>query len=224
MSTPKTKQVKVIYQTPAFRLSYPALFTPQPTLNDKPGAPDVKYSITMNFPKSTTAAALKSAKHPASNWMPTDDLKAFYGEIVKCAKANFGPDVDLNSLKLVKFRNGDAPKTNGSVDENAKGFVVIRSSSKEMPKCLRQDKTVITMENAGEIYAGCWARAILTIAPFVKPERGVTVYLAGVQKLADDGAFSSRPRVEDEFDAVAAEGASNDAAGAGTQEKMPWDN
>jgi hypothetical protein len=85
---------------------------------------------------------------------------------------------------------------------------------------LRQDKTVIT--DPSELYPGCWVRAVLTIVPFLKPNHGVTVYLAGIQKLADDATFSSRPRVEDEFDAVASE--TTDAAGAGQLTKNPWED
>ena len=94
--------------------------------------------------------------------------------------------------------------------------------TKDKPKCLRQDKTVITDPN--ELYPGCWARAVLTIAPFLKPQHGVTIYLAGVQKLADDLTFSSRPRAEDEFDAIAVEGQAADGSGVVAQEeKDPWD-
>ena len=209
--TTQNKQVKNTYITAAFRLSYPALFEPVDTLN-KDGKK--KYTITMLFPKKSTAEALKAAKHPASTWLPGDNCAGFYAEICKIARANFGPEVDLKTLKLTKFRDGDKPKeSTGKVDDNEKGYIVVRttSSSENKPDCLRQDKTRIT--DPGELYPGCWVRAVLTIAPFLKPNHGVTIYLAGVQKLADDATFSSRPRAEDEFDAVASEG--QDASGAG---------
>lgn len=209
----QSKQVRVVYQTPAFRLSYPALFEARETLNG-----DFKFSATMLFPKAETAARLKAEKHAAATWVPTDGMKAFYQEIVRVARANFGPDVDLGTLKLTRFRDGDKPKESGKTDENEKGYIIIRTTSKDKPKCLRQDKTIIV--DAGELYPGCWVRAVLTIAPFSKPTHGVTVYLAGIQKLADDAPFSSRPRVEDEFDAVAAD---TDAPGAGILEKNPWE-
>ena len=196
------KQMRVTYQTPAFRLSYPSLFEAKPTLNDKPGAPDLKYGITMLFPKKAVAEALKAQKHKAAQWMSTDNCMGFWSEIVKVARGNFGPEINLQGLKLTKFRDGDKPKeTSGKIEENEKGFIVVRTTSKDKPQCLRQDKTVIT--DPGELYAGCWVRGLLTIAPFYKPNHGVTIYLAGVQKLADDAPFSSRPRAEDEFDAVA---------------------
>lgn len=178
----------------------------------------------MLFPKAETVQLLTNAKHPATTWMPKDNMKAFWQEIVRIARANFGPDVNLATLKLTNFRDGDKPKASGKTDENEKGYIVVRTTSKEKPKCLRQDKTVIT--DAGELYPGCWARAILTIAPFTQPQHGVTIYLAGIQKLADDNTFSSRPRVEDEFDAVAADapaGAASVAPGEGAVEKKPWE-
>ena len=210
----KNQQVRVTYQTPAFRVSYPALFEPKETLNG-----DKKFQLTMLFPKAETAQKLKAANHPAAAWVPTDDMKAFKQEITRVARGNFGPDVDLLGLKLTRFRDGDKPKDNGKIEENDKGYFVVRTTCNEKPKCLRQDKTVIT--DPSEIYPGCWARAILTIAPFSKPSHGVTIYLAGVQKLADDTTFSGRPRVEDEFDAVASD--SLDSAGAGQVAKNPWE-
>jgi hypothetical protein len=219
--TTNTKQIRVTYQTPAFRLSYPALFEAVETLNG-----DKKFMATMLFPKADVAAKFKAEKHPASTWMPADNMKALYQEVVRVARSNFGPDVELGSLKLPKFRDGDKVKDNGKIDENEKGYIVIRTTSKEKPKCLRQDKTVIGPEGSSELYPGCWVRAVLTIAPFLKPNHGVTVYLAGIQKLADDAAFSSRPRVEDEFDAVASSPSApaGAAAGEGAVTKNPWED
>jgi len=204
----QSKQVRSTYITCAFRLSYPALFEPQPVLGNENKK---KYGITMLFPKKSTAEALKAAKHPASTWMPTDNCAGFWAEICKIARANFGPNVNLKDLKLTKFRDGDQPKASGKIDDNEKGYIVVRSATDTRPDCLRQDKTRIT--DPSELYPGCWVRAVLTVAVFVKPQRGVTVYLNGVQKLADDTPFSSRPRAEDEFDAVATETAAADGSG-----------
>ncbi|MFA5186864.1 MAG: ssDNA-binding protein [Patescibacteria group bacterium] len=218
------KQMRVTYQTTAFRLSYPSLFEAKETLNSKPGAPDLKYGITMLFPKKAIAEALKAKKHPAHLWIATDTCAGFWSEIVKVARGNFGPKINLAGLKLTKFRDGDKPKDSGKIEENEKGYIVVRTTSKDKPQCLRQDKTVIT--DPGELYAGCWVRALLTIAPFYKPNHGVTIYLAGVQKLADDQPFSSRPRAEDEFDAVAmdASGVAADGSGVVASEGAnPWE-
>ena len=216
----QNKQVRVTYITQAFRLSYPALFEPVAVMGNELKK---KYSVTMLFPKKSTADALRAAKHPASTWLPIDNCAGFYAEICKVARANFGPEVDLKTLKLTKFRDGDKPKEgSGKIDDNEKGFIVVRSSSDTRPDCLRQDKTRIT--DPGELYPGCWVRAVLTIAPFLKPQHGVTIYLSGVQKLTDDATFSSRPRAEDEFDAVASEGVDNTGAGPVKTEDagQPW--
>lgn len=219
--TQNAKQVRVTYQTPAFRLSYPALFEAVMA----PGGTKAKFGITLLFPKKATAEALKASKHPASTWIQTDNCAGMWQEICKVARANFGPEVDLKSLKLTKFRDGDKPKeSSGKIDDNEKGYIVVRSSSETRPDCLRQDKTRITAENTGELYPGCWVRAVLTIAPFVHKigGRGVTVYLNGIQKLADDTTFSARPRVEDEFDAVASEGPEVSAAPASGGDELPF--
>jgi hypothetical protein len=65
------------------------------------------------------------------------------------------------------------------------------------------------------------------VSPFVHKVggRGVTIYLAGIQKLADDTTFSSRPRAEDEFDAVATgEGSVPAPAAIPAGEKDPWES
>lgn len=204
----KNQQVRKVFQTPAFRLSYPALFEAIDTRMNKTGVPtakDLKFGCTMLFPKSTTVAALKAARHPASTWMSEDNGAALWQTIQQVARGNFGPERDLTTLKLTKFHDGDKPRpTTGKMDDNAQGYIWVKTTSRDKPTLLRQDKTVIV--DPAELYAGCWVRAVLTVAPFTMPEHGVTLYLAGIQKLADDQTFSSRPRVEDEFDAVAAEG------------------
>jgi hypothetical protein len=211
------KVVRTTYTTPAFRLSYPALFEPREVMGN---ATKKQYQATMLFPKAETVAALKNAGNKVTHLMAKDDLRGMYEEILKVARANFGPQVDLKTLKLTKFRDGDQPREqSGKVDDNEKGYIVVKTSTGEKngrPQVLRADKTPIV--DPGEAYAGCWCRAVLTIAPFHKPNRGVTIYLVGIQKLADDAAFSSRPRAEDVFDAVGAEG--EEAAGSGP---MPWE-
>lgn len=202
MTQQNNKQIRVTYITPAFRLSFPALFEPVAVMGDETKK---KYGATMLFPKKSTVEALKAVNHPAAKYMAADNCAAFYQEMCKVARGNFGPDVDVKSLKITKFRDGDKPRDSGKLDDNEKGYIVVRTSTgeKNKPQCIDQAKKPIT--DPSILYPGCWVRAVLTVAPFVKPTRGVTVYLVGVQKLADDTTFSSRPRVEDEFDAVAVE-------------------
>ena len=200
--TPNNKQIRFTYKTPAFRLSYPALFEPQAVMGDETKK---KYGVTMLFPKKSLVETMTAANHPAAKYMSKDNCAAIYQEICKVARGNFGPEVDLKSLKLTKFRDGDKAKDSGKTDDNEKGYIVVRTSSNEKnkPQCIDQATKAITDPTL--LYPGCWVRAILTVAPFYKPQHGVTLYLVGIQKLADDATFSSRPRVEDEFDAVAVE-------------------
>jgi hypothetical protein len=174
----------------------------------------------MLFPKGPLAKELKAKKHPASTWIDENGVTGLWNEIQAVARGNFGPDVALDSLKLPKFRDGDKAKENGKMEESAAGCIVVKTSSKDRPQLFRADKTPIT--DAGELYAGCWVRAVLTVAPFLKPQHGVTIYLAGIQKLADDAAFSGRPRCEDEFDAVAADAVAP-VAQAQTAMKQLWE-
>lgn len=224
--TKQDKSIKVIYQTPAFRISYPTLFEPKADLNGK-----MKFSLQMLFPKTVLAKQLKAAKGPASTLISEDNLKGLYQECVKVAKQTFGPEVDISQLKMPNFRDGDKPKLNGKVEENAKGMIVLNASTNERPKVLRTDKTQI--EDKDEVYPGCWCRAVLCIASFNMPgAKGVTMYVNGVQKLADDQTFSGRARVEDVFDDTAAElgaGPTDNFLGVGVEApkaepKNPWED
>ena len=67
------KQVRVTYITPAFRLSYPALFEAQAVMGDETKK---KFSVTMLFPKKAKTAELVAAKHAAATWLPTDNCAA----------------------------------------------------------------------------------------------------------------------------------------------------
>lgn len=214
------KTIRAPYQTTAFRLSYPSLFEATPDMNG-----NLKFSITMLFPKKDVVAQMKKANHPAAKYCAEDNCAGFWLEVNKVLRANFGPEAKPADFKITAFRDGDQPKKNGKVDENAKGFIWTKATStlKSPPKCLRQDKTEITKMDEGELYAGCWARALLQISPFSKAARGVTYYIIGVQKIADDQAFSGRPRVEDEFDSVAESMDSPVAPASAGASANPWE-
>lgn len=198
----QNKKVVETFHTPAFRLSYPVLFQPKPVMgNDS----KLQYSITMLFPKAETVQALKNANHPTSRWLDDQNLNGFKQAMIRVARGNFGPEVDLQSLKFPKLRDGNKPKpVSQKIDDNEKGYIVVRTTSNSKPQVIRQDKTYIPEEKADEVYPGCWVRAVISISSFTHKVggRGVALYFAGIQKLADDTAFSSRPRIEDEFDAV----------------------
>ena len=210
------KKVVSNFVTPAFRLSYPALFEAVAMMGDENKK---KFAATMLFPKKSKVAEIR-ASCSAGKFLSDDNLAGFYGEITKIARANFGPEVDLKTLKLPKFRDGDKPKDSGKIEENEKGYIVVKTTSETKPQCLSADKTRV-LTDPNELYPGCWVRALLTIAPFVwQGRKGVTLYLVGIQKLGDDAAFSSRVRAEDEFDAVAGEAPVTEAPSAAA----PWES
>ncbi|MDD4352278.1 MAG: DUF2815 family protein [Candidatus Gracilibacteria bacterium] len=193
----QSKVIRHIYTTTAFRVSYPDLFVPKAQMGD---TNKMRYTLNMLFPKKAIVEALQNSGHRVSKYLATDELKGFKIAMAKNARANFGPEVNLAALKITKFRDGDLAKESGRIDENEKGYIVVRTSSKDKPRCYGPD--MVEIIDPTEIYAGCWARAALTISPFFKPQHGVTIYLNHVQKIADDAAFSSRPRAEDAFDAI----------------------
>lgn len=200
--TQQNKSIKEKYMTAPFRVSYPSVFEPVAAMGNE----NKKiFSLTMLFPKKSIVDGL-TIPEAIKALIARDNCAAFYSKLTANARANFGPEVDLKSIRLTKFRDGDKPKEqSGKIEENEKGYIVVRTTTdaKFKPQVFRMNKTPMT--DPTELYPGCWARAVLEIAPFYKPNRGVTIYLVGVQKLADDVTFSSRPRCEDEFDSVASE-------------------
>lgn len=182
-----TKRIFETVITPAFRVSFPALFEP---VEYPVGSGQKKYSVTMYIPKTT-------------------DLTSFKLAIKKVAVGSFGADIDLSTLKLPLFRDGDKPTQTGKIIAEAKGCWVVKATSKEKIDVILQDKSPATPD---DMYSGCWARAVIAVGSYIHPVggRGVTLYLNGVQKIKDDTAFSGRPRVEDVFDAIVSEPIGND--------------
>ncbi len=208
------------FVTPAFRLSYPALFEAQEVM----GNPNQKkYSVTMLFPKKEMVERLIKEGHAAAKLLDQTNLGGLKMVVQKIARANFG-ERDFKSLRFPKLRDGDQPKDSGKIDENEKGYFIVKASSNEKnkqglanpkPQCLRANRTPIT--DPGELYPGCWVRAYISVAPFRHTTGdGIGLYLIGVQKVADDTAFSSRPRAEDVFDDVVSNEGGQTQAAPGT--------
>src|SRR5574343_196708 len=174
------KKVFKPFITPNFRVSWPAVFEAKPDPNGR-----LKYGVTMLFPKTTDLGGLKQA-------------------ILAAAKEAFGEGVDMAALKLPKFRDGDKPTDTGKMLDGASGCWVLKASSSERPDVVDQKRQ--PMVSKDDFYAGCWARAQITIGAYSHPVggRGIGLYLNNVQKVKDDTQFSGRQRAVDVFDEVAA--------------------
>jgi hypothetical protein len=183
----KSNRVK----TGIFRLSFPALFEPKAG----PEGGKEKYSITMLFPKSDQKSLniLRKAAY--------DEIVRKWGQDRTKWPANlramdFRTYLSITGKDGWPFRDGDAQTLDGYA-----GMVSIKASSNEPPGVV--DQRVQPVQDAGEVYAGCYCRA--TIVPFVfdKPiNKGVSFGLRNVQFVKDGQPFSGRTRPEDDFDVI----------------------
>lgn len=178
MSDNKTeKKGRNIVKTPEFRVSFPAVFTPKAAAEGQ----ELKYSITMLFPKDADLGVLKAA-------------------VVEAVKEKWGADKAKwpKNLRL-PFRDGSEKDYDGYQDA-----VFCSASSKMRPGLVDQAlQPILTPE---EFYGGCYARATLSVFAYDKAgNKGVSFGLRNIQKVRDGEAFSGRTKPENDFDAIPVE-------------------
>lgn len=186
--------------TPVGRVSFPHIF--EAKVNDNNGK--LQWSLVLAFPKTPEMIA---------------ELKKLKGVMEKVAKKNFGEAVDLTTLRMKTFKDGDKPNQNGVVREEWKGYYLLNLACNAegmnamRPGVVGPNKETLT--DATQFYPGCWAKAQVCVASFQHKigGRGVTLYLANIQKTRDDAPLAGGPRAEDVFDVVATENDGGVAAG-----------
>ncbi len=138
---------------------------------------DPKFSITMLFDKKTDLTKLKAMARDA-------------------AKERWGDKLPAN------LRN---PFHDGSEKEHLDGYgpdvIFVRASTKTRPGIVDAQRNNIV--SAEEFYAGCWARATLTVFCYDNNgNKGVSFGLLNLQKLRDGESFSARVPADEDFDSV----------------------
>lgn len=169
--------------TPPFRVSYPNLF--QPKKNELNGKDE--YSVVALFPKDADLSKLKAAAQDA---------------IVK----KWGPDKAKWPQNLrTPFRDqGERAKDGKLPGGYEAGAIYLNLKSSMRPGIVGPDVQPIMDQT--EIYAGCWARALVNVYAYdQKGNRGVSFSLQHIQKLKDGDPLGGRMRVEDAFTPVASE-------------------
>lgn len=170
----KSEFVKIT--TPKFRVSFPSVFQPKSFEGQAP-----KYSVVMLFEKTADLAAMKKAA------------------MEKAIEA-FGPKETWPKNFKWPFKNGDdKPELQGYP-----GSIVVTASCKadNRPGVVDRNLSAITEED-GAFYAGCYARATVSVFPFDKAgNRGVSFGLLNLQKLGDGEAFSGRKAASADFEAI----------------------
>jgi hypothetical protein len=173
--------------TPEFRASYCNVWEPGETPSG-----DLKYSISMIFPKETTNV---------------DELRA-------AIKQKIVDTLGADEKKWPKglknpLRDGDTERDG----EEYKGCWFMNAGSKNAPGVVGVD--VKPIMDRDEFYSGCYARASINFFYFdQKGNRGVGVGLNNLMKTKDGERLDGRRSAEAEFADFAVEGASKtDATG-----------
>lgn len=167
--------------TPVFRASYANVWEPAPTQSG-----ELKYSISMIFPKDTDLSAIRAA-------------------IKQCITDKLGPDEKKWPKGLKNpLRDGD---TDRDADEYQNAFFM-NAASKNQPGIVGPD--VQPLLDRDEFYSGCWARATINFFYYDKNgNRGVGVGLNNLMKVKDDARFDGRASATSDFSSFAAEDSSD---------------
>lgn len=182
----KKDSKNIRYVTPYFRVSFPNVFKPKAAFRGN----EPTYNIQMLFPKDGKMKA---------------DLTELKDLIKQAAKKKFGDKLPGTVKNPFKWPLNDG---NEKELDNYKGMIYANAKSKFKPGIIDKDKNEIL--DASEFYAGCWARATISIYGFeIKdPEThavisyGVAFGLDNLQKVKDDTSFSGKKNAKDDFDEI----------------------
>lgn len=157
--------------TPVFRASYANVWEPAPSPSG-----DMKYSISMIFPKDTDLTAVKKA-------------------IEDCVIDALGSDKSKWPKGLKNpLRDGD---TDRDSPEYQNSFF-LNAGSKNQPGIVGPN--VQPLLDRDEFYSGCYARATINFFYYDKNgNRGVGVGLNNLMKVKDGERFDGRRTAEDDF-------------------------
>lgn len=177
--------------TPTFRVSYPSVF--EKRLNKLSGKQE--YSVMAIFPKGTDLTELKAAANAA--------IVEKWG----ADKAKWPKDPATGAIKI---RNPFRPhedrkdKETGALPEGmeAGGLYLTLRAEKNRPQVVDQKKNEIL--DPSDFYAGCWARASVTVYAYqhASGNCGVNFGLNNLQKVKEGDPLGSRTRAQDDFQPV----------------------
>ena len=174
--------------TPAFRISYPKLITPD---LGPGGAGEPKFSIRMLFPKNMDAADAERLEL----------MRKCCGQV---ARAFFCKKPEDQLPKALKKPIHDGDGEDGKKGEGGFWTANARTNAENKPECVDQEKEHMDDERVKrEIYPGCWCRAHISIGATDKAgSKCVFFVLNHVQKVKDDTRLAGKGSADDCFDAV----------------------
>lgn len=139
------------------------------------------------------------------------DLSELIKVVKETAERAFGKNVNPQKLQL-PIKDG-----NEHNDETYKGHKFIRLKSTRPIKCIGRSKEDIDPES---IYAGCYARALVSAGSYDMANKGVTLIPHAIQFVRDGEALGGSRAVKlDAFDALEGAGAES---GWGDDDVIPF--
>lgn len=192
--------------TEEFRVAFPNLFEPSaPVINGKAqGEP--MYSVVMLFDSEDKVKPLKEAA-------------------VRVAKAKWGENVDLKSLRF-PFKRGDeeAKKASQKGKDGSfyEGTTVLKANSKYAPGVVGPDKQDLLDRQA--IYSGSYGRAEVNIVAYDGPgdaPDGVKAYINFYMKTRDGQRIAGRT-AKDVFSNVEGSSTHEDPTGGDLMDDIPF--
>lgn len=172
--------------TPVFRLAFPNVFEPVSFQGGKE-----KYRIVMLFDKhDETDPSSSEKKEPVIN--------IFKRFAKKAVETKWPAEEKRPKINKVPYHDADEE---GRTYAGYPGCWYIPASSMYKPAVIAQDgKTPIISEEI--IYAGCYARAIISTYTFNKGSAGVAFGLQGLQKVRDGEKLAGGGLPDDAFESV----------------------
>jgi hypothetical protein len=191
--------------TPKFRVSFPSVFE-KSSFEGSAG----RYSVTGLFQPSGFSDDEKAKWSAIRKRLDDVCIEKFKKSLNDMVKANPSfkvcglPTVLTPKGQTIWYRRGE---TKPDIDGYGPGIAFfVMASTKRRPNVVDGKGQPITIENEGDFYAGCYARAsVLPYAFDNKFGKGVSIGLGNLQKLADGESFSGFSTAEDDFGGDAAE-------------------
>lgn len=163
------------------RFSYVTIFEPK---TSEPGA-DPKYSVVLLIPKSDTATVGK--------------IKAAMAEAADAFRTKNGAaSLPANPMSPLHDGDGTKPNSGDPYGPECKGCWVMNASSKQKPLIVDGFKNDIT--DPGEVYSGCFGRAVINFYGYNNRRKGIGCGLLGVMKLHDGDPLGGSMASVDDFD------------------------
>jgi hypothetical protein len=170
--------------TPVFRVAFPKVFKPESF-----DGGDEKYSLIAIFDTKNFTKKDKKAWKALLDSMDKESKNAFKKPLKKLPSSYRKPLRDAGEKE--------------DLDGFEEGMMFCTLSSKRRPGIINMDRDKIRPENnnEGDFYAGCYARASVTIYTYDNKGKGMSLGLLNIQKMSDGEALSGGASdAEDDFE------------------------